>query len=280
MESMTALPAVERARQLSSYLRFLRERDGEPDLATRTLSKRVEFFRELERNPVRPRRAIDRDAFHRNLGRTPEPGLDPRILWLLAAAKVNIGERYAVEQVLRRRPAYGTGVDETLRFIHLEEMVHTHLLLECCRTFGLEFELGVPARGLQVLMKLISGAPEPLSRPLVLCGEMIGTESFRVMWERTEVFADDPEVMARMRALVEEILTDETGHVIYNRANMGPTAMGIARGLLPVVLRGMVRPGEEIPTLAGGRDRFVQRVMSFELGGTSGFPQGLAFAAG
>src|SRR6185369_9678208 len=85
------------ADRLAGYLRFLATRDGAPDLGRHSLAARDAFFAELDANPLRSRAAIDRDAFRRNLRRRrPEPGLDQRMLWLLASAKANQAERFGV----------------------------------------------------------------------------------------------------------------------------------------------------------------------------------------
>jgi hypothetical protein len=69
------------AGDLSSYARFLRERDGAPDLRGRTLQRREAFFAALAASPVSARPRIDRAAYRRNLRRRrPEPGLDARVL--------------------------------------------------------------------------------------------------------------------------------------------------------------------------------------------------------
>jgi hypothetical protein len=79
------------------YLAFLAERDGEPDLLRRTLSRREAFFDRLAREPVRAAVTIDRGTYLRNLARRrPEADLDDRMLWLLATAKANQAERFGV----------------------------------------------------------------------------------------------------------------------------------------------------------------------------------------
>ena len=70
-------------RSADGYLAFLIARDGEPDFARHTLSRREAFFERLARDPVRSRLPIDRAAYLRNLARRrPERGLDDSTLWL------------------------------------------------------------------------------------------------------------------------------------------------------------------------------------------------------
>ena len=79
------------------YLRFLVERDGEPDLARRTLTRREAFFAALAAEPLRATMPLDRAAYLRNLNRRrPEGGLDAPVLWLLATAQANQAERFGV----------------------------------------------------------------------------------------------------------------------------------------------------------------------------------------
>ncbi len=69
------------------YLEFLVARDGDADLLRRRLSKREAFFDALARSPVSSYALIDRATYFRNMARRrPEPGLEPRMLWILATA--------------------------------------------------------------------------------------------------------------------------------------------------------------------------------------------------
>ena len=93
-----ALPAAERNRQLDAYLAFLRERDGEPDMQARTLSERERFFDALNQAPHRSSIEVDAEAFADGLAGSAVT--DPRLVWLLVAAKANRGERYGVDLAL------------------------------------------------------------------------------------------------------------------------------------------------------------------------------------
>ena len=72
------------------YLEFLVARDGDADLLRHRLSKREAFFDNLARSPVSAYALIDRATYFRNMARRrSEPGLEPRMLWILATAKAN-----------------------------------------------------------------------------------------------------------------------------------------------------------------------------------------------
>ncbi|HLL54107.1 MAG TPA: hypothetical protein VK447_11195 [Myxococcaceae bacterium] len=280
MEPLAILSDAERSHQLSKYLNFLKDRDGIADPVSRTLSKREAFFDELARKPVRAKKPIDRDAFLRNLRRKPEPGLDPKVTWLLAASKSNIGERYGVEQALKKQPSLGTASDETLRYIELEELVHTHLLLDCARVYGIEFELAEPPPLQRYIINVLVHAPRWLARPMTLAGEITGTVVFRILWERAaDVFADEPEVAAHLRSLLDQILVDEYGHVVFNRAVIDPAGIKMTRWMLPIIARNLLKGSPEVVELAGGMDALLERVVAFGNEGTEvDVPAGLAFA--
>src|SRR5262245_31220293 len=85
-----ALAKRERERRLEDYFEFLQRRDGKPDVAAKTLTRREEFFAALDSLSVKWKGPLDRAAFHGNLGQPLKHlDLDRRIIWLLAAAKSN-----------------------------------------------------------------------------------------------------------------------------------------------------------------------------------------------
>ena len=114
---------------IEGYRDFLAKRDGEADLLNRQLANRELFFNDLEANLVRSDHPADRKVFLRNLRRRrPEPGLDHKMLFLLATAKLNQAERFGVGL----GETYGRNSDENLPpenvYLELEEHYHTRLL--------------------------------------------------------------------------------------------------------------------------------------------------------
>lgn len=51
------------------YRDYLVRRDGDADLLNRRLASREDFFADLEADPVRSKRPVDRTTFERNLRR-------------------------------------------------------------------------------------------------------------------------------------------------------------------------------------------------------------------
>ena len=83
---------------IEGYRDFLVRRDGDADLLHRRLSSREKFFSALETDPIHSSYPIDRNMFLRNLRRRrPEPDVDPKMLFLLATAKLNQAERFGVD---------------------------------------------------------------------------------------------------------------------------------------------------------------------------------------
>src|SRR3954469_25723860 len=94
------LPTAQRQRIAADFIACALDRDGEPDVARRTLSRREAFFAELRTQP-RPRwdgAPIDAAAFARwHHGGEALPGAPPLIAWLVKVARANEGEGWGVE---------------------------------------------------------------------------------------------------------------------------------------------------------------------------------------
>jgi hypothetical protein len=262
---LVPLPRRERERKLALYLDFLRRRDGVPDRKARRLSRREPFFEELARDPVLWDSDLDRAAFQRYLHARPPADLDPRLLWLLAAAKANRGERWAIERELARREARGEPGDAWSVYIGLEETYHTRILADACRSVGFEAPLLEPPRGQRAFIRALLPLPRRLRLPLTLASEIFGCACFAVLLERASVFAGRRAVVERLQRLVREILTDEAGHVLYCRSRLGPAGLAAARLALPVIGRVLLRDLAEFAHLAGGERAFLDRLAGFDL---------------
>lgn len=214
------------------YLRFLVERDGEPDLARRTLARREAFFAALAAEPLRATVPVDRAAYLRNLNRRrPEDGLDARILWLLATAHANQAERFGVGLA----ELYGLVTPESDRVrlhVTLQEMYHTRILGDVLALFDLPMRHRPPGIGTRAMTHLMVRTPERWHLPLVGAAEMVGCVMFETLRDRgLELFACDTQVAARIRRLFDEILSDELGHVGFIASLLGPLGRATMRGL-------------------------------------------------
>jgi hypothetical protein len=236
---------------IDGYRIFLEQRDGEADLLNRRLSNRDEFFAALAADPVRSARRIDRDVFARNLRRRrPEPGLDRAMLFLLATAKLNQAERFGVG--LGETYGRNSG-DDTLPervYMELEEHYHTRLLAYVLDIFGLPFQVSPPPLVMRQFVKLNVFLPERLSFGFVGAAEMAGCILFDELRRvGVELFADEPDVAARIELLYSDILTDEIGHVGYCAARCTAAERVLMRRLYPLLGRMFARQTAEISLL-------------------------------
>src|SRR4030095_8119578 len=95
---------------------------------------------------------------------------------------------------------------------------------------------------------------------------MVGCVVFRMLRERgRELFADEPQVEARMRRLFDEILGDELGHVGLVASLLGPRGRALMRRLYRVLA---VPLASRMPAMAPlfGR-RWLRRGLSAPLPG-------------
>lgn len=236
---------------IEGYRDYLRRRDGEADLLNRRLANREDFFDHLETNPIRSQQPADRTTFLRNLRRrVPEPGLDRKMLFLLATAKLNQAERFGVGL----GETYGMNSDENLPpervYLELEEHYHTRLLAYVLDVFDLTFQVVPPPFVMRQFVKAGVFLPERLGVMFVGAAEMAGCVMFDELRRvGMELFADEPEVCERIQRLYTEILTDEIGHVGYCASRCTPAERAIMRRAYPLIGRVFARQTVEIGLL-------------------------------
>jgi hypothetical protein len=236
---------------IDGYRDYLARRDGDADLLNRRLASREEFFAGLEADPVRSKHHIDRKAFARNMRRRrPEPGVDRRMLFLLATAKLNQAERFGVGLGETYGNNSGDDVPPERVYMELEEHYHTRLLAYVLDVFGLPFQVVAPPLVMRQFVKTAVFMPERVSFMFVGAAEMAGCIMFHQLRRiGVELFADEPEVAARIERLYSEILTDEVGHVGYCAARCTPAERAIMRRLYPRIGRLFARQTFEISLL-------------------------------
>lgn len=236
---------------IEGYRDFLAKRDGEADLLNRRLANRERFFNDLEANPVRSAHPVDREVFLRNLRRRrPEPGLDKKMLFLLATAKLNQAERFGVGL----GETYGRNSDENLPpenvYLELEEHYHTRLLAYALDAFDLTFQVVPPPFVMRQFVKTSVFMPARLGFLFVGAGEMAGCIMFDELRRAgIALFADEPAVAERIELLYSEILTDEIGHVGYCASRCTSTERAIMRRIYPYIGRLIARQTAEISLL-------------------------------
>jgi hypothetical protein len=250
-ERMTSRPAG----GVAGYREFLLRTEGAADPVRRQLERRERFFAAFEADRPRARYEADRDVFLRNLrARHPEAGLDRRMLWLLATAKLNQSERFGVGlgEVYGKEQDKFESEPERL-YVQLQEHYHSRILADVISMFGLPYPTIPPKLALRATIRLFVALPHEWTLPLVGASEVAGCILFRAMRdEGVRLFSDDPAVAARIARLYDEILADEIGHVGFIAAKLSPRWRSITRFLArELAWRSIVASVPELVTLVG-----------------------------
>jgi len=259
-----ALGPRERARQNEAHLEMMVARDGALNPGRGSLPLRDRVLSELRQQLPQWRGAPPAAADFARFARSPAPAdLDPRLVWLLAAAKANQGEQYGIELEIRRFAARDfVGVDRQFLYVAFEDHYHTQLLAELPRACGIDHSIGTPPWYHRGLIRLMNHLPEKLRFVPILCGELMGAVIFQLLLDTAHVFRADPEVEQRMRWIVREVLIDEIGHITFSRARLPDEMLSLARRMMPSVARTLARSMSELVLLAGGAERLFERVRS------------------
>jgi len=236
------LTEAERESHFAACRAFLREREGTPDVATRTLSLREARMREYEENPLIWEGACDVAAFGRAFaGGDRTTPVDARTEFALAAAKSNEGEAFGVDMELRRyerKGLYrGLRAPDVLVHQYMQEAYHCRLLVELCRTCGIDFRPRAPALANRILISIMGLVPASVKWIPGMAGEIVGAAVFGVLHSKTSLFRERPEIEARLRSLLHDIWLDESIHISYLRAQNGRIGLAVVRALFPLVAR-------------------------------------------
>jgi hypothetical protein len=240
---------------IEGYREFLKERDGEPDIYGDRLAKREEFFERIERETVRSKVEFDRSLYLRNVARhRDEEDLDERLRWILAVARGNQAERFGVE--LGRLYGHAAPEDAPSEEIHLllQESYHTRILADVVGIFGLPVPQLPPSFLIRQFIKLMVFNPLPkrFNWPLVGMAEMQGCLFFKALRDRgVELFAEEPEVVERIRLLFNEILADELCHVGLIDARLGRFGRAVKQKLFDAAAVGTLRNPKNLAAVIG-----------------------------
>ncbi|MEW6775830.1 MAG: hypothetical protein AB1405_06030 [Bdellovibrionota bacterium] len=248
-----ALSKPEREEVRRKYVEYLKKRNGAPDFDAHTSSKRDAFFAELDARPVlaSEKGRLNQDVFIRNQRRgAPEEGLDERTLWAVCAANANLTEDYGVKYGFEVKPMKDP--EYPYSWVQIEENYHTRMLADCVRALGAQMEIIPPKFGTRVLLGILVQLPYYFSNVLILCAEACGLVVFKGLQKKArELFADEPEALARINALFNQIIIDEVGHVRWVHSQMGQIRLSIAKAIMPFIFRAFLRDLPAIVKLFG-----------------------------
>jgi hypothetical protein len=257
------------------YLDYLRERNGAADLELRTCEKRESALCWIASRPVLVEDAhrLDQFSFARNQSvRVPEVGLSMQMLWAVCAASINLAEAWGVDYTFRLRDHRDH--EDPYAWVLLEESYHTRLLGDCVRALGLEMTIRPPRAVVRTLLKGTLRLPYAWSNVTILASEVIGVVAFKALQRMaSELFAYEPDVLARIDGVFDQIITDEIGHVMWLQSTMDPARLGLTRQLIPWLARAYLR---DIPVAAMllGRDELLESIDDAARTGRVGFEDG------
>ena len=246
-------PEGEREEKLQAFAEFVKERDGVPDLATRTLSRREETLKRFRGTTILYPGTFDRALFDAQYRHYDKRRKTPQeILLLLTFIKFNNVEAFAVEKSFR---AVERGVvrfkDDLELILLLEEHYHTKILLSAANLFGLNLEPRFEASiGVRVINTATLRLPDVIRYPLLLVAEFLGVIMLlRMLRSLREIFKATPPLCDALEERLIDVLIDEIGHVTYNRLQLNSWGLAQAKLCLPLVAVGIGSPVGEARAL-------------------------------
>jgi hypothetical protein len=246
------LPAADRRANLVAYQRFLADRDGAVDVEKRQLSRREQGMARYE-SPLSRIRDIDRELFTAQYASfDPKVETPPEVLLLVSLVKINAAEAFGVnrnfERVLRRAVKNDDTCELTLL---IEETYHTRILLSTALSYGVDVKsVFQPPTALRALISTIAVSPTAIARPLTLASEVLAILLFLNLLEKARVvLRHDSELRDSVEERLCEIITDEIGHMSFNRQWLGAIGIAQARMLLPLVAAGVSAAFPELRAL-------------------------------
>lgn len=210
-----SLSQMARKETIEHFIDFTEERDGLPDVAAQTLSKRPLSFVPGQL-PLRPR--VDRSSFERALSDESafwESG--PLIQFLASILRANQGESWGVQYHLAHLRSSGDARLSYARVLSdLQEVYHTRILADLLQLFDLAPPRTLPPWALRQSIKSVYRLPDSAANLLMLGGELVGTLAFRDAIDDARTCLNDfPELCDLVTAMLETILVDEIGHVTF-----------------------------------------------------------------
>ncbi len=236
----TPATAQQRKENFDDYWIFTQQHGGqlleeEQDLLKKRT--RLEYF---QANPVKLRTPLaNPEAFYRNyIEMVDDPNsLDDMTLMLTGIYKFARHEWVGIKGAWNAVPDMANSVtlQEKISRVHLaEEFCHVRLFDEMLKTCGLDKVEWVPlSPWKEKVYEQFPKVPWFLMDTPAFVTELMGvTFYFHLHKLFDRVLADEPEVCARMKELLDEITIDEIAHVGQRRNFIGPLGIKVAKWLV------------------------------------------------
>lgn len=232
--------AKQRQDNFADYWVFTQQHGGELLEAEQDLAKKRARLQHFQNNPVRLRKPLpDPEAFYRNhvtLVDDPQ-SLDRLTLLLCAIYKFARHEWVGIKGAWDVVPdmAHSHALEDKISRIHLaEEFCHVRLFDEMLKTCGLDDVVWQPLTPFkEMIYRQFPKLPGVLMDTPAFVTELMGVGFYCHLYKVfDDVLADEPEVLARLKALLDEITIDEVAHVGQRRNFIGAVGIKIARYLV------------------------------------------------
>ena len=236
---------VERAANFETYFIFSRALSGVLEEADQNLSRKREALKAFQTNAVRSRKALpDPALFYRNyVDLVDDPStFDRKTLLLTCIYKFARHEWVGISGAWAATPDFAnskTLTDKISRYHLAEEFCHVrffHEMFRCMQLENVEWRPLGPV--MQRVYQIFPYLPGWLLDAPAFVTELMGIVFYvHVDAVLDDVFADEPEVRDRIRALLHEIMVDEVAHAGQRRNFIGPLGMRFARLLVGPLFR-------------------------------------------
>ncbi len=222
------------------YWDFTQQHGGELFEVDRDLAVKRARLKYFQDNPVKLRTPLaNPEGFYRNyveMQDDPE-SLDRMTLLLTGMYKFARHEWVGIKGAWDSVPdmANSHSIEDKISRVHLaEEFCHVRLFDEMLKTCGLDKVEWVPLGPIkEKIYEQFPKFPGFLMDTPAFVTELMGVTYYCHLDKMIQtIFADEPEVCARLRELLDEITIDEVAHVGQRRNFIGPIGMKVSKALV------------------------------------------------
>ena len=265
---------ADRTHAFEDYWAYLLTRDGALQEEARSLEHKTDYYQRLQTRPIRARKPLTAAQTMAELtDRLAAQDLaqaDRRLLVLTAIYKFACHEAAGIQAAWRSTPSWERCrnlTDRITRYHLCEEFCHLRLFAEMFKVFALHVDWPRLSWPMRTAYAAFARLPDGWLAPIAFGSEVMGMMFYRHTWSvLEEVFAPEPEALARLHELLGEIMVDELGHIGERRSFLGNTGVKIARKILPVMMRKFFA---DIPEAEAILDvnQMVQEALAFDYSG-------------
>jgi hypothetical protein len=270
--------AVQRQENFEEYWVFSRNHGGEIIESEQNLTKKHSILQNFQATrPTLKYPLPHPEIFYRNYVHCVDDvkSLDQKTLLLTCIYKFARHEWVGITGAWAATPNMESCkvlTDRISRYHLAEEFSHTRLFHEMLETCGLHDVKWVPLGPIaQKVYEIFPVLPEAWMSPFAFVTEMMGIIFYRKVDELlVEVFADEPEVCARLRELLNEITVDELAHIGQRRNYLGSLGIKISKWITPLLFKMFFSDIPETRLLLD-MDKAIQDALDFDYSEIPGF---------